>query len=279
MTAAQSDVAVRQYNERTGIEFLRRAGRGTSAAVVLLHGIGSNAESYAPLMKALSASFDAVAWNAPGYGRSKRLKPEFPTPRDYAATLNGLLNALDLQRVVLVGHSLGVLFAGSFAALYPDRVSALALLSPALGYSAPPGGPLPAAVQARIDEVSTLGPAAFAAKRAPRLVGDPAATPIVVAAVEKAMGSIDPVGYTQAVWALGTGDLIRDLAMITIPTLVAVGDRDAVTLPDNVRSAHDCVRNSVGYHLIERAGHALPQEQPDVVAGLLASLVEARIRG
>src|SRR5262245_2944523 len=183
----QNDDATLQYDENSGVEFLRRPCRDSLAAVVLLHGVGSNAESYLPLVKTLSPSVDVIAWNAPGYGQSKRLKQEFPTPRDYATALVNLLDALRLRRVVLVGHSLGSLFAGSFAADHPERVLALALLSPALGYGTPPGEPLPAAVQTRLDEVAALGPAAFAAKRAPRLVCNPTANPNVVAAVERAM--------------------------------------------------------------------------------------------
>jgi pimeloyl-ACP methyl ester carboxylesterase len=242
---------------------------------MLLHGVGSNAESFAPLMDALPPSIGAVAWNAPGYGMSKPLVSEFPAPFDYGVVLHRLLDALDLSQVILVGHSLGALFAGSFAARYPNRVAALGLLSPALGYSVPPGSPLPAAVQARIDEINALGPAAFAAKRAPRLIGDSRASPHIVSAVERAMGRVHPAGYTQAVRALGAGNLIADLETIVTPTLVAVGDKDSVTPPDKVRPAHDCLKNPVGYHLIAGAGHALPQEDPDAVAGLLFQLVEA----
>jgi|tagenome__1003787_1003787.scaffolds.fasta_scaffold20355965_1 predicted esterase len=48
---------------------------------MLLHGVGSNAESFAPLMEALHPSIGAVAWNAAGYGKSKPLASEFPNPR------------------------------------------------------------------------------------------------------------------------------------------------------------------------------------------------------
>jgi pimeloyl-ACP methyl ester carboxylesterase len=240
---------------------------------VLLHGVGSNAESFLPLMKTLPASLDVIAWNAPGYGQSKCLEDEFPTPPDYAAALVDLLDTLGAQCVVLVGHSIGALFAGSFAAGHPERVSALALLSPALGYRIAPGERLPAAVQSRIDEVTTLGPAAFAAKRSLRLVGNPAAYPDVVAAVERAMAAIHPKGYAQAVWALGSGDLIRDLKKINAPTIIAVGDLDVVTPPDKVASARGHLRDLVGYRLVAGAGHALPQEQPGTIADCLIQLI------
>ena len=258
------------------IGFLRREGRGRTSTLVLLHGIGSNAESFAALMAALPPTIDAVAWDAPGYGESRPLAMPSPTPRDYASAVKTFLDALGLSGVTLVGHSLGALFAGSVAAHFSEHVLALALLSPALGYRVPPGAVLPAGVQSRIDEITELGPAAFAAKRAPRLVGDPQVRPQIVTAIEKAMAAVHPEGYVQACRALGAGDLVADVSQITTPTLVAVGSKDVITPPDGSRMLHGHLKNSAGFHLIPGAGHALPQEEPAAVAELLTRLVEQR---
>ena len=183
-----------------------------------------------------------IAWNAPGYGASQPLALASPTPRDYAAALATLLDALELQRVVLCGHSLGALFAASFAARYPARVAALALLSPALGYRVAPGSPLPDAVQGRIDEIESLGPQTFAKKRAARLIYAPERKPQVLTAVEQAMAAVHPQGYVQAVRALGAGDLLADATMVTAPTSVGVGAEDVVTPPANARTAFAACR-------------------------------------
>jgi len=257
-----------------GISYLRRWGTGAARPLVLLHGVGSNAQSFLPLMAALPAWFDAIAWNAPGYAESAALPNASPAPPDYAGALAEWLDALGLKRVTLAGHSLGALFAASFAARYPDRVVALALMSPALGYGCPAGTPLPGTVQSRIDEILELGPAAFAAKRAARLVSDPQGKPQIVAAVERAMASVHPDGYIQAVRALGAGDLRADAARISAPAIVAVGLQDQITPPSTARAARDAFRQQARYREITGAGHALPQEQPDVTAELLAELVE-----
>jgi pimeloyl-ACP methyl ester carboxylesterase len=258
--------------EAAGISFLRRAGQGPT--VVLLHGIGSHARSFAPLMAALPARLDVVAWNAPGYDASRPLPLLAPSPRDYATALGGLLDGLGLARIVLAGHSLGCLFAASFAAQHPARVAALALLSPALGYKMAPGAVLPAAVQARIDDINVLGPEAFAAKRAARLVHEPQRKPQVLAAVRAAMAAVNPAGYGQAARALGAGDLVADLTLVEAPTLVAVGAEDVVTPPANARRACAALPRPAGYHEIAHAGHALPQEDPAAVARLLTELTE-----
>ncbi|HZD88536.1 MAG TPA: alpha/beta hydrolase [Pseudolabrys sp.] len=267
----QADIA---RASAAGTGYLRRPGKGDALPLVLLHGIGSNSESFAPLMEVLPPDIDCVAWNAPGYGASRPLASAWPVPRDYADALCTLLETLGLPRIVLLGHSLGCLFATSFAAAYPGRVAALVLLSPALGYRVPSGGALPPAVQSRIDEVEALGPKAFAAKRGPRLVYDVAGKPQVVAAVERAMAAIDPAGYAQAVHALGAGDLLADAANVTAPALVAVGAEDVITPPDRARAAVAALPHATGCHVIPAVGHALPQEAPRTVADLVARFIE-----
>ncbi len=269
-----ADIARATPGYAAGISFLRRPGRGHGLPLVLLHGIGSNAGSYKGLMAALPPALDVIAWNAPGYATSQPLAAASPAPRDYAAALARLLDALGITRIVLAGHSLGCLFAASFAATYPARVAELALLSPALGYKVAPGAALPPAVQARIDEINEMGPEAFAAKRAARLVYEPERKPQVLVGVRDAMAAVNPAGYAQAVRALGAGDLLADAARIDAPTLVAVGAQDVITPPANARAAYDALTHGAGYHEIPHAGHALPQEDPVAVADLLNELIE-----
>lgn len=270
-----ADIARATPGYTAGISFLRRPGREHGLPLVLLHGIGSNAKNYTSLMAALPPVVDVIAWNAPGYATSQPHVAASPTPRDYAAALQRLLDALGLTRIVLVGHSLGCLFTASFATLCPTRVAALALLSPALGYKVAPGAALPPSVQARIDEIETLGPSDFAAQRAARLVFEAERKPQVLATVREAMAAVNPAGYAQAVRALGAGDLLADAAHITAPTLVAVGAEDVITPPANARTAYEALPHGAGYHEIAKAGHALPQENPEAVATLLTELVEA----
>ena len=92
------------------ISYLRCEGGGPMP-VVLLHGIGSNAESFEPLMQALDGTYPTLAWDAPGYGDSKPLKVQWPDASHYAAALDRLLTRLKIARCVLVGHALGCLMA------------------------------------------------------------------------------------------------------------------------------------------------------------------------
>ncbi len=255
-----------------GTALLRRPGDNASTPLVLLHGIGSNAASWAPMLARLDPRIDATAWDAPGYGGSSPLAEASPRPQHYAARLEAVLDGLGLGRVMLAGHSLGALFAANFAASRPARVAALALLSPASGYRVPPGGTLPDALQARIDDLDRLGAEAFATARSPRLVHRPEASQAVLARVQRAMAAVHPAGYAQAVRALGAGDLLADAARIAPPVLVAVGTHDRVTPPAGVRAVFAALTHGLRLVELPDAGHALPQECPAEVARLLCEL-------
>jgi pimeloyl-ACP methyl ester carboxylesterase len=246
-----------------GTELLHRAGEGVP--LVLLHGIGSDAESWLLLADALP-DVPLIAWWAPGYGGSAPLAKESPTPADYADRLAEVLDSMSLPRVVLVGHSLGCLFAGAFAAAHPRRVANLAFVSPALGYRIPADGALPSALQARLTELAALGAEEFAAQRAARLVHRAEAHEHV----RRGMARVNLAGYAQAVRALGAGDLLADAARIGRTALVAVGAHDAVTPPHNARALHAALPAGSTLHIVPEAGHALPQEAPAELAALLA---------
>jgi pimeloyl-ACP methyl ester carboxylesterase len=261
-----------------GLSHLARDGGG-ALPFVLLHGIGSNAQSFAPLMQALDARHPVLAWNAPGYGASPPLAVEWPDASDYVGALERLLDELGIARCVLLGHSLGCLTAARFALDLSTRVAALFLVSPALGYGTEKGAPLPKGAAQRIEELDRLGPEKFAAARAPGLVADPAAQPDVVRAVEQAMAAVKRPGYDQAARLLAVGRLLEDAAKLLVPTAVLVGAQDRITPPANCRRAFDALPGGAQAHVyreVPNAGHAVCQERPAEVAHLISEIVESK---
>ena len=83
----------------------REAGQGT--ALVLLHGIGAGSGSWVGQLEGLASSFRVIAWDAPGYGASAPLPQAQPLAGDYARVLAEFLQALKIDALALVGHSLG----------------------------------------------------------------------------------------------------------------------------------------------------------------------------
>ncbi len=253
------------------VQLAERAGSGRIC--VLLHGIGSNAFSFAPLVAELPSDWHVLAWNAPGYGRSVPLAGDWPLARDYAEALAAMLDEVGVRRITLLGHSLGALVAASFAAARRDRVDHLVLASPALGHGIPRGNVLSASAQARIDDLGIEGPEEFAARRAARLVFEPEQNPAHVEAVRRAMSQVRLPGYAQAARMLSAGRLLDDIAQITVPTDVIVGADDRITPSDGARCAHEALRAPWRGRFVDvpRVGHAIAQERPVELARLLVA--------
>lgn len=257
-----------------GLCFLR-AGGESCRPLVLLHGIGSNARSFAAMMAALAPSRQLMAWDAPGYGASTPLSVEWPSADDYAAALAGLLDRLGIGMIDLLGHSMGALVAGRFARNYSNRVGRLILASPALGYATKPGDPLAPPAASRLDALISEGAERFAETRGPRLVyaTDDAK---LVAGVVKGMSEVKLPGYAHASRMLSCADLVGDAAHLTMPVLVLVGNEDHVTPPANCRRLYDAITAAspaLGHRFetIPHAGHAVPQERPEAIAELVAA--------
>ncbi|WP_143107692.1 alpha/beta fold hydrolase [Burkholderia pseudomallei] len=96
------------------------------------------AASWVRQLDALGATRRALAWDAPGYGASSRVAADSPVAADYAASLAAWLDALRIERCVLVGHSLGAIMAGAFARIAGERLAGLLLISPRAATAARP---------------------------------------------------------------------------------------------------------------------------------------------
>ena len=101
---------------------------GTGPALCLLHGIGNQSGSWVRQLEALAPRFRTIAWDAPGYGESDRLEPESPSAADYASVFAAFLDALGIDRAVVIGASAGAPSAMQFALRHPDRCQALGVL-------------------------------------------------------------------------------------------------------------------------------------------------------
>ena len=126
-----------EYRSVDGVRLrLRDTGPRDAPAVILLHGFGASLETWEPWAQALSAHFRVIRFDLPGFG----LTGADPTG-DYSDAremkiLADLMDQLGVARASLVGNSLGGRIAWSFAALHPDRVARLVLISPD-GFASP----------------------------------------------------------------------------------------------------------------------------------------------
>lgn len=247
---------------------------GTGTPLVLLHGIGSSAASWAAQLAHFGQRYRTVAWNAPGYGGSTPLPEEAPEVSAYAQALAGLLDRLQIAKAHVIGHSLGSLMAARFAAQYPERILTLTLASCAIGHAKLPAEERARMLSSRIDDVAALGPRGMAEKRGPRLLG-PRASEASIRKVVDVMASVDPQGYAQAARALSQGNMLDDVAALpaTMPVQVVYGTADVITPPAaNERVA--AARPGTSITAIPDGGHAVYVEMPDAFDAAIDSFLE-----
>jgi (E)-2-((N-methylformamido)methylene)succinate hydrolase len=99
-----------------------------AGTVVLIHGVGMNHSVWSPQIDALTTHFQVLAYDMPGHGESALPSAE-PTLAEYASQLEALLDALKIERVHVVGHSMGALVALEFALTFPARVSSVVAMN------------------------------------------------------------------------------------------------------------------------------------------------------
>ena len=109
------------------------AGPRHGAPLLLLHGIGADAQYFRFQLAGLSARWRVIAWNAPGYGLSAPLRTDQPQASDYAQAVCDFMEALDIGPCVVAGNSFGSAVAQAFAIAHPQRVRALLLSGTGIG--------------------------------------------------------------------------------------------------------------------------------------------------
>jgi len=256
---------------------------GNGPPVVLLHGWGASWYLWKDTMLALAgAGFSAYAPDHIGCGHSDKPRLCY-TPHDYAVYLEGLLAALRLDNINLVGHSLGGHIALSYALQHPDRVSRLVLVGPA--YSplrqavrtraqmmlAVAGLPLlgelalrlmPAGVMRRLMNQPWGGfhrPDRLPADFLDRMVADylQNASPLVCNTIRYLVIFSLP-GLSRF---RGDADLLPYLGKLNVPTLVIWGQRDALLNPSSYPLLAARIPGAMA-HPIADAGHTPPMEAP-----------------
>jgi pimeloyl-ACP methyl ester carboxylesterase len=100
---------------------------GSGQAVVCLHAIGHGGRDFDAFVRAVGRAFEIIRIDWPSQGRSGPDK-EPPTPARYAVLLQGVVKALNIERPIILGNSIGGATAIVYASINPVR--ALVLCNP-----------------------------------------------------------------------------------------------------------------------------------------------------
>ncbi|MGE3897004.1 MAG: alpha/beta fold hydrolase [Variibacter sp.] len=108
---------------------VREDGPDGAPAVVLVHALANSVEIWERVFPRLSHNFRVIAFDLPGFGQASRPLAKYDGAF-FAEQLKALLDALDLERPILIGNSLGASVVVRFAATAPDRIARAVLAAP-----------------------------------------------------------------------------------------------------------------------------------------------------
>ncbi len=131
MTMARYAVGAPEGCPRITVEGVQLAysDTGVGTPVVCLHATGHGARDFEGLPSLLTRAVRIIAVDWPGHGRSS--DDTVPASAShYSKLIGGILDALEIERAVILGNSIGGAAALRFAAENPDRVSGLILANP-----------------------------------------------------------------------------------------------------------------------------------------------------
>jgi pimeloyl-ACP methyl ester carboxylesterase len=102
---------------------------GSGPAMLLLHGLGCDHTTWAPVISALARRFTVIAPDLLGHGLSDKPRADYSVG-GYANGMRDLLTVLGIDKVTVVGHSLGGGVAMQFAYQFPERTERMILVAP-----------------------------------------------------------------------------------------------------------------------------------------------------
>lgn len=242
-----------------------RQGRGTP--IVLIHGVGLDATMWQAQFAALAQEHEVVAYDMLGHGDSA-LPGENAGLEAYADQLGALIDYLALERVAVVGFSMGGLVARAFALRHPDRLAAMVVLSSVFERDSEQR----AGVRQRIAQSREQGPAANVDEALKRWFSPNfrRSHPDRIAAIHETVSSNHPQGYYRSYALFGTQDDFgaERLETIRVPVLVATGELDPGSTPRMARALAARLPNAE-VHILPGQRHMAPMEAPEVVNQLI----------
>jgi 4,5:9,10-diseco-3-hydroxy-5,9,17-trioxoandrosta-1(10),2-diene-4-oate hydrolase len=249
---------------------------GSGPPVVCLHAIGHGASDFRALGRRLADRHRVIALDWPEHGHSSD-DPHPPCAERYETMLAGLLDALGLDQVVLVGNSIGGAAALRYAAAHPERVRGLVLENP--GGLDPGTGIAPVAIgaMARFFAAGARGawwfPRAYAAYYRTMVLPrrDAAAQRALIAAAGPSFARVLAQAWRS--FDEPSADIRGLVPRVRCPVLVAWAVRDRFVQLGRCRPA-------LGHFADARietfpAGHAAHLETPDAFAASLLRFLEA----
>jgi pimeloyl-ACP methyl ester carboxylesterase len=225
------------------------------ATVVFVHGIGSSLQAWQGQAERLRDRYRVLRYDLRSHGGTTALRS--PVDRsDLASDLIGLLDALQIPKAVLVGHSAGGVIAMQTAVDHPSRVTALGLV----GTASECNDKTAAWYTKTIELGRTKGGEAVMKSMGMRAGSSPVPDGHGVAEVISAMRTLNAAPLTQALKAL------------KIPSWIIVGEKDFLGVGGSVILSR--ALDGAELSIVEGRGHGIYLEDPDGFAAGLNTFLE-----
>ncbi len=257
----------KKFSQNSAVEYIDSQSSGD--AYVFLHGISSGADSWVKQFSMLGEQYRLLAWNAPGYGNSAVLEHALPNALDYAERLNAFLVDLGIDKITLVGHSLGAMMASAFAAQYSEKVKELVLVNAAQGYGFEAEEKKQDISQMRPKMLKELGAEKMAKERGPFLLH--MANEENMAIVKQVTQGLTQAGFEQASHLLAYDSIENYLPNVSCPIRLIYGLDDVITPPAGMLSLKQKY-NKIYLQSLEQAGHLAYIDQPEAFNRVLFNL-------
>ena len=253
-----------------GGERIHYEERGRGLPVVLVHGFPLDCRIWEAQVAGLSDRHRVIAPDLRGFGRSRSSRAF--SLGQMADDLHGLLEKLGALPAVLGGLSMGGYVALEYVVRYPAGLKGLMLIDTKAEADTAEGK---AGRDKMIESVRKGGAKAVADAMEPKMLAPGAAQgrPEVARKLREIMESQSPKTIEHALAAMRDRTDHRDkLASIAVPTLIVVGDQDAITPPAVAEGMNREIPKSK-LVVVKGAGHLTSMEQPEQVTRAMAEFL------
>ncbi|XVH33521.1 alpha/beta fold hydrolase (plasmid) [Haloferacaceae archaeon DSL9] len=256
--------------------------RGEGRSIVFVHGAWVDHRMWDRQVEALATNYDAIAYDVRGHGRTGPSTERRYTVDRFASDLKALVDALELDRPIVCGLSLGGMIAQAYAARYPDAVSTLILAGTVVSTRFTAHDKLLSLVAPRWATKGTvrlLGPrryvdTAFRLATVTRSRDWFGRDETVRAYVRQTMERFDTAEYNKIVDAI-YGFRGVELGSIRVPTLVLNGEFESPSVFDH--AAHiERTLPDVRSRVIPDAGHIVNMENATAFTDAIVDFLAER---
>ncbi|NHJ49687.1 MAG: alpha/beta hydrolase [Asgard group archaeon] len=231
---------------------------GTGDPLLLIHGLGSNAQDWEPQISSFSKNYRVIAVDLRGHGESDKPKGPYNI-RQFADDCKQLLTELNINRVHILGLSLGCAVGYELAIHYPELIHSFigVNMGPSVGSKSLKGT---LAGIKRLMIVVFLGMRYMAKTIAKAVFPNPNQADLRQLLTESiAKNKKRP--YISSLLALKGWSIVDELPSIQCPTLIVASELDYSSI-ESKQVAVDAIPNAE-LQVVKGARHVLPVEKPD----------------